>query len=322
MVAASCSLLGSGGGNNGEDDDGNDDNEPNITRPITFAAIDSAGTGQIFAMKADGSELNQLTHFDGTGSSAQPTWSPDGEQIIFSSAKQSTTLGLALWIMEADGSNQQILKDGNPPVSGFKPDWSPDGTKIIFSLCTFCSFATNTAVFVYDLGTEEITRLTGESYESGDPVWSPDGAKIAYASNKHYVDNDSLSNGHDLYIMNANGSDPQRITESGLVSRLAWKPDGNNIAYRKFQNTPGVYQTDIQTGEASLLIKDPTENIHFRPHAWSDDGNRLLVTSRDIDIPGDHILHVYDTRDSSLTNLITKVYDGNFGIIGADWLWE
>ncbi|MDZ7716194.1 MAG: hypothetical protein U5J95_08290 [Balneolaceae bacterium] len=274
-------------------------------------------------MKADGSELKQLTHFDGTGSSAQPTWSPDGEQIIFSSSKQASSLGPVLWVMDANGDNQRVVKDYDPPppLTGRNADWSPDSTKISFSLCTFCSFATNYAVFVYDLETEQLTRLTGESYESGDPVWSPDGTKIAYASNKYYVDNDSPTNGHDLYIMNADGSNPQRITESGLVSKLAWKPDGTKIAYRKFQNTPGIYQVDIQNGELSLIKEDPTDDIHLQPHAWSEDGNRLLITSRDIDIPGDHTLHIYDTQDSSLTDLITKPFDGNPGIIGADWLW-
>ncbi|MDZ7716193.1 MAG: hypothetical protein U5J95_08285 [Balneolaceae bacterium] len=41
FTIASCSLLGSGGGN-----DKGDKKEPDITRPIVFAAIDSAGTGR------------------------------------------------------------------------------------------------------------------------------------------------------------------------------------------------------------------------------------------------------------------------------------
>ena len=55
---------------------------------------------------------------------AEPTWSPDGQQIAVS---YST---LDIYVMDADGSNRRPLTQG--PIAESEPAWSPDGTEIAY----------------------------------------------------------------------------------------------------------------------------------------------------------------------------------------------
>jgi len=136
-ICSSCSLLEEG------------DGEPAIPGRIVFAADDSAGTSQIFSMRADGTELRQLTSFAPGEDAAMPSWSPDGAHILFSSFKLATSVGPTLWVMEADGSNQRVLHDPEPenphvfPLPGNNARWSPDGSRVVFDLCTNCQVGTN-----------------------------------------------------------------------------------------------------------------------------------------------------------------------------------
>ena len=81
-ILTSCSLLGNG-----------DDNRPDIPGKIVFAANDANGNSQIYKMNADGSGLRQLTNFPASGEAIQPSWSPDGQRIVFANFTGATSLG-------------------------------------------------------------------------------------------------------------------------------------------------------------------------------------------------------------------------------------
>jgi TolB protein len=67
-----------------------------------------------------------------------PTWSPDGQQIVFCSTRQDTNGdgsinyhdAAHLYIMNADGSDQRPLTDD--PAIYQEPAWSPNGRWIVF----------------------------------------------------------------------------------------------------------------------------------------------------------------------------------------------
>ena len=54
------------------------------------------------------------------------------------------------------------------------------------------------------------------------PAWSPDGRKIAFASQR--------SGNYDIYAMDADGSNVERLTDSGASSPV-WSPDGQRLAF-------------------------------------------------------------------------------------------
>jgi Tol biopolymer transport system component len=67
----------------------------------------ASGEAQIYVANADGTNVRQLT----SGSTnAQPTWSPDGTLILFSSNRSKKASNeFELFLMNADGSGQRQL---------------------------------------------------------------------------------------------------------------------------------------------------------------------------------------------------------------------
>jgi TolB protein len=72
-------------------------------------------------MNADGSEVTRLTN--NSGFALNPSWSPDGKKIAFTSGGESFTNPSEIYVMNADGSEQERLTDNR--VLGTEPSWSP-----------------------------------------------------------------------------------------------------------------------------------------------------------------------------------------------------
>jgi len=315
LLIGSCGLLSS--------------NDDGMTLPgiLVFSAPDDAGKNQIYSMRADGSGLKQLTDMDGP--SVQPSWSPDGERIVFSSFNQHTSVGPALWVMNADGSDLRPLHDFEPEtertsaLNGNNPRWSPDGTKVAFDLCVNCQISTNLAIFVFDLEIEELTRLTEEppGYQSSVPGWSPDGTRIAFTANRDYVDADTLRFRRDLYVMDADGSNQIRITETGFARNPVWNPIDDMIAFRSSSSSLGLFQVDIQTGDLFKIEENSSKNTQLFPMAWSPDGRKLLITARDLNYPRDNSLFILDLSEKKLEQVYSKssFEKTSLALQGADW---
>jgi TolB protein len=76
------------------------------------------GTNQIFTVKPDGTELTQITT---DGNNEEPSFSPDGRYIAFSSDRHGVK---GIYIMRANGESQQRITPKNLRASC--PRWSPD----------------------------------------------------------------------------------------------------------------------------------------------------------------------------------------------------
>ena len=76
------------------------------------------GTNQIFVMNPDGTELTQLTS---QGNNEEPSFSPDGRYIAFSSDRDGVK---GIYIMRANGESQKRITPKN--IRAYSPRWSPN----------------------------------------------------------------------------------------------------------------------------------------------------------------------------------------------------
>ena len=163
-------------------------------------AVSVAASYEIYTMKANGSNVKRITN-NSFGDIA-PQWSPDGMHIAFASDRDHVGQGATrdLYVMNTDGSNVQRITNQDGQIAD--ASWDPAGARLTYSVIPA---ATNPGIYVVDVKTLVATRLTfGPGIADAWPSFSPDGLKIAYA---HYV-----SGSADIWIMNADGSNPTQIT--------------------------------------------------------------------------------------------------------------
>ena len=88
-------------------------------------------TLQIYVMDADGGNQEKLTNSD--FSEWQPSWSPDGKWIAFTSSGHWNVAG-GVWqihVMDVHGENQRNISNDRS-FDEWEPSWSPDGRRIAF----------------------------------------------------------------------------------------------------------------------------------------------------------------------------------------------
>lgn len=198
---------------------------PDGTR-IAFMS-DRDGHRQVYLMNADGSEQENLSRNEFV--EEHPFWSADGKRILFVSNRDTDPENLDIWSMAADGSDARRVT-ATPQVETYA-SWSPDGSRIV---CRRMLSEDDWAVVVMDAdGTNDHDIAPSPGVDAW-PVWTPDGNHIVFAS-------DRSGKSCDLYMVDANGGEPRRLTfDDARDERQPWvNPRGDHVVYASYVWYPG-----------------------------------------------------------------------------------
>ncbi len=165
------------------------------------------GDDEVYVAAADGAGLRRLT--ERPGYDGMPTWSPDGRWIAYVAEEAGQA---RLYRIPPAGGPRELLLDFGPG-GVYDPAWSPDGRYIAFE----SRVEGQMDLFLLEVETGEVRRLTETSWMEGLPAWSPDGRYLAYVADP----DDNV----DLYVLAVEGGGPWRLTRSKAEERWpTWGP--------------------------------------------------------------------------------------------------
>lgn len=182
---------------------------PDGTRIAYASSRDTAEKGgrnfEIYTVRVDGTDQRRLTFHPGSDNS--PTWSPNGQQIAFTSDRAGQN---HLYIMSADGGPVTRLPTGGGKID--RPTWSPAPFNYI---AYTAEVPGGNQVRMIDLLTNQVTTLTaGLTGTSESPSVAPNGRHIAFVTT-HF-------GRHQIAIIGRDGKLERRITTSGNNRFPSW----------------------------------------------------------------------------------------------------
>ena len=211
-------------------------------------------------MDQDGANTRYLTRGDDLV--LTPRFSPTTQEITYMSFGQGDP---RVYLLNLDNPGQREVV-GNFPGMTFAPRFSPDGGSVIMSL----QRGGNSNIFVMNLGSKAITRLTDSAAIDTAPSFSPDSTRICFESDR--------GGRPQIYVMPATGGTAQRISfGEGSYSTPVWSPRGDVIAFTKQGGgsfSIGVIKPD-GSGERIL-----TEGFHNEGPTFAPNG-RVIMFFRD-----------------------------------------
>ncbi len=216
-----------------------------------------------------------------------PTWSPDGQQMAFTSGIFGRT---TIVIYHARTDQMRFLNAEG--IDETDAAWSPDGRSIAFTKRN----GADRDIYITRLDVDNQHRLVQlqdprglvvRSQDDRRPAWSPDGERIAFLS----------GTAADIALINANGAGLTALTQNMEIEddTLMWSPQGTHLIFvSQRDGNREIYTVNVTSGAVLNLSRHPGSDYNPR---WSPDGTQIaFISNRD----GDSEIFVMDRIGGSV----------------------
>lgn len=211
----------------------------------------------IWVMNVDESNTTNIASgLDSTNAPPRPTWSPDGNTILYlnSTLPPGTySENIDIWIMDADGRNKkQLTNDSGYNVN---PVMSPDSGKIVYM--SGYPNRHNYDIWVVNSDGSNKKSLTHSPTIDFIHGWTVDGKRIVYktlsTSEYIYAKEYNYDEKSEIWIMESDGNDKELLLSIpyayGTIGYAAMSPDGSKMAvvfdfYKNYRNSD-IYLIDV-----------------------------------------------------------------------------
>jgi acylaminoacyl-peptidase len=174
---------------------------------------------QVHLLPLDAGEARPLTDLPGGVEAFE--WSPDGSRLVVVSASRGAT-------REEDARRRGIRARsgaGAPPPSDYRfvdrLDYMLNGKGFVYDRVPH--------LWLVDVATGAVSRLTDGPVADREPAWSPDGRRIAFGSNRRR--DPDLFDRHDIHVVDVETRAVTAVTRGprSVFGWPAWLPDGATI---------------------------------------------------------------------------------------------
>jgi dipeptidyl aminopeptidase/acylaminoacyl peptidase len=220
----------------------------------------------IWMISYDGKVNRQMTA--GAESESAPRFSPDGKYLSFTSSRPGPAKGNQVWLLDRSGGEAAQLTEVKGRLQSY--EWSPDSKRLALVVGDpdpeaeenakiteaggkpkppkpivldrykikqdgqgYLRSGRHSYVYLFDLATRKLERLTTGKWDEAAPVWSPDGSRLVFMSNR--AADPDRNPASQIFVAEAKpGATDKALTPLGSRggrARPEWSPDGKWIAF-------------------------------------------------------------------------------------------
>jgi TolB protein len=210
---------------------------------VAYVSVDGQPPAQRYQLiVADADGANPRVILESHQPMMSPAWSPDGQWLAYVSFENKRS---SIYVQQVS-SGQRRQVSSRIGING-APAWSPDGKKL---LVTLGGSAGTPNLYILDLGTQQLSRLTEGPAIDTEGAWAADGQSVYFTSDR--------SGGPQIYRIGVEaGAKPRRITFGGSYNaRPRLSPDGTQLVMVTQDGANyRIAVQDLNSGTVRILSK-------------------------------------------------------------------
>jgi Tol biopolymer transport system component len=226
-------------------------------------------------------------HFDSlqfVGSAG--AWDRTSRRLAFIGVSQGQAT-LTVMDVGGEGRGSETREWQLPDVDeAWHPTWSPDGRQVAFSGLR----GGLSDLYVFDLESADVRRLTNDPFADRQPAWSPDGRQLAFVTDRFQFDGgraDAAGGSGDdrlaLLTVSSGQVTPVTLALRGKQINPQWRGGGDRLVFiSDADGVANVFEvdlasaavsrlTDVDTGVSGLTASSPALSL-------AAETNRLALT--------------------------------------------